>query len=142
MAMNRDAWTAVAATIAVVAVIAVGMHVLGGPRKQRMMQSDLRTLQTLGQLASQIDLAWATSARVLPANLERFPQSVKQNPLTNKPLVYRPKSNSAYELCATFATDSRTLQAANTFDPWAHPKGDYCFQLDAAQQVTPVPFSY
>ena len=138
--MNRNTWAATVATIAVVAVITLGLRVLGGPGTQRLVQSDLRTLRTLGGLAQQIKFTWDSSGKVLPANLEKFPNSVKQNPVTNKFFTYRPKSNSEYELCATFATDSRDLQNTNEF--WAHPKGDYCFQLDASQQVPQVPYYY
>jgi hypothetical protein len=140
--MNRDTWAATVATIAVVAVIALGLRVLGGPGTQRLVQSDLHTLQKLGELAEKIKFTWDSSGKVLPANLERFPNSVKQDPVTNKSFIYRPKSNSEYELCATFATDSRNLQAPKTNDLWAHPKGDYCFELDAAQQVPQVPYYY
>jgi hypothetical protein len=140
--MNRDTWAAIVATIAVLAVIALGLHSLGGPRTQRLIQSDLRTVRTLGELAQQIKFKWDNSGKVLPANLEKFPDSVKQNPVTKKPFTYHPKSNSEYELCATFVIDSRTLHAQDTSDLWAHPKGDYCFQLDASQQVPQVPYYY
>jgi len=46
----------------------------------------------------------------------------KQDPLTHKPFVYRPKSNSAYELCATFATDNRHQEPGEAEDAWRHPK--------------------
>jgi hypothetical protein len=140
--MNRNTWAAAVATIAVVAVIILGLRVLGGPGSQRLIQSDLRTLQTLGELAQKIKFKWDGSGKLLPASLEEFPNSAKQNPVTNKFFTYRRKSNSEYELCTTFATDSRNLQAQNTNDLWAHPKGDYCFQLDASQQVPQVPYYY
>jgi hypothetical protein len=140
--MNRDTWAAAAATIAVVVVVTLGLRVLGGPGTQRLVQSDLRTLRTLGELAQHIKFIWDSSGKVLLANLEKFPNSVKQDLVTNKSLTYHPKSNSEYELCAIFATDSRNFQAQHTNDTWAHPKGDYCFQLDASQQVPQVPNYY
>jgi hypothetical protein len=140
--MNRDTRAAIVATIAVIAVVILGLRIMGGPRNQRLVQSDLRALQKLGELAQQIKFTWESSGKVLPANLEKFPGTIKQNPVTNKPFTYRPTSNSEYELCATFATASRNLQAQDTSDLWAHPEGDYCFQLDASQQVPPVPYYY
>ena len=140
--MNRDTWAAIVAAIAVVAVVILGLRILGGPRNQRLVQSDLRTLQKLGELAQRIKVTWDSSGKVLPADLEKFPTSIRQNPLTKKFFTYRPKSNSEYELCATFATDSRNLQGQNTNDLWAHPEGDYCFHLDASQQVPQVPYYY
>ena len=106
------------------------------------MQSDLRTTRTLAELARQINLRWASSGKILPDNLEKFPNSVKQDPVTAISFSYHPKSNNEYELCATFATDNRDLQATNPNDHWTHPKGDYCFQFEASQQVPFVPSYY
>lgn len=141
--MNRDTWAAIVATIAVLAVVILGLYVTGGPGKQRLIQSDLRTVRSVGNLAQQIKFKWESSGRVLPTDLEKFPETARQNPLTNKTFAYRPKSPSEYELCATFATDTRSAQVEDTNNhPWAHPIGDYCFQLDASQQVPQVPYYY
>ncbi len=140
--MNRDTWAAIAATIAVVVVIILGFRVLGGPGRQRLVQSDHRTVRALAELAQQIKQSWDSSGKVLPANLDKFPASVKQDPLTHKSFTYRPKSNGEYELCATFALDSREAQDQNPDEHWAHPKGDYCFPLDAAKPVPQAPYYY
>jgi hypothetical protein len=146
--MNRDTWAAIAATIAVVVVIILGFRVLGGPGRQRLVQSDHRTVRAIAELAQQIKQSWDSSSnrdtlgKVLPANLDKFPASAKQDPVTHKPFTYRPKSNGEYELCATFALDSREAQDQNPDEHWAHPKGDYCFHLDAAQQVPQAPYYY
>jgi hypothetical protein len=140
--MNRDVWATIAATIAVVVVVILGFHALGGPRSQRLIQSDHRTLRALSRLSEQINTKWTSSVGVLPANLDGFPDSEKRNPVTNKPFVYHPKAGNAYELCATFATDSHDSQGQDSTDSWAHPKGDYCFQLDASQPAPPLPNSY
>jgi hypothetical protein len=140
--MSRNTWAAGVATIAVVAVIILGLRVLGGPGRQRLIQADLRTVQTLGALAQQIQTTWNISGKVLPPNLDKFPDSVQQNPATKKSFVYHPKSASAYELCATFATDTRDLPTQNAVESWAHPKGDYCFQLDVLQPVPQIPYFY
>jgi hypothetical protein len=142
MLMNRNTLAAIVATIAVIPVVILGFCVLGGPGTQRMVQSDLRTIRTLAELSQQINLKWVSSDKTLPPNLESFPNSTTRDPAAHKSFAYRPKSNSEYELCATFATDSRDPRAQTTNDPWAHPKGDYCFQLDASQQVPPVPYDY
>ncbi len=140
--MNRDRWAAVLATIAVVVVLILGLHVMGTPGKQRLIQADFRTVQALGQLSQQIKMAWNNSEKVLPESLEKVPNAVKQDPVTKKPFTYHPKSGSQYELCATFATDDRELQTQNPNNSWVHPKGDYCFQLDASQDVLQVPYYY
>ena len=133
---------AIGATVVVVAVVILGFRVLGGPSTQRLVQADLRTVRAMAQLAGQIELKWNGSNKVLPANLDQFPSSEKQNPITKKLFDYRPKSNSEYELCTTFLTNSRDQQLPDTPDSWAHPAGDYCFHLDAGQPVQQVPYFY
>ena len=61
---------------------------------------------------------------------------------THKPFVYHLKSTSAYELCATFATDNRHQEPGEAEDAWRHPKGDFCFPLDATQSVPNGPYYY
>ncbi len=140
--MNRDTWAAVVATIVVIAVIILGLRVLGGPHNQRLVQADQRTLQTLGNLAQQIKVNWESSGKILPANLDKFPPSARRNPITKEAFVYRPNPGSAYDLCATFLTDTRNRPNQNGDELWNHPQGYYCFHLDAAQQVPSVPYYY
>jgi hypothetical protein len=70
------------------------------------------------------------------------PKKEKQNPLTHKPFVYRPKSNTAFELCATFATDNRHQEPGEAEEAWRHGKGDFCFPLDATQSIPQAPYYY
>lgn len=140
--MSRDAWAAIAATIAVVVVGILGFRVLGGPANQRLVQADLQKVRTIAELARQINTRWMTGGKALPANLDHFPAAAKQDPVSGVAFAYHPKSTEEYELCATFATDSRDVPKANTADPWIHPKGDHCFQFEASQAVPFVPYSY
>ncbi len=119
--MSRDGWAAVAATVGVVVVAILGFRVLGSPASQRLAQADLRTVRALAELAQQINQRWATGTRPLPADLSKLPSALKQDPVTGKPFVY-PKVNTA--------------------DPWIHPRGEYCFQFQAAGQVLEIPYSY
>jgi hypothetical protein len=140
--MNKDRLAAIAATIVVVVVIIFGLRALGGRQNQRQIQGDLQTLRRLSELTQRIQATWLESGKMLPANLDRFPAAMTRSPFTQKPFAYHPKSGSEYELCATFLTDSRKLQPENPDDRWAHPKGDYCFPLDAALPMPPVPYYY
>ena len=140
--MNRNTWAAALASIAVIVVLILGFRVLGGPGRQRLVRSDQRRVQLLAELAQQIKAKWQSSDRVLPASLDEFPRLMTQDPFTAKPFTYRPKSNGQYELCATFATNSRELSNPSTADPWAHPQGDYCFRLDASMNVPLAPYYY
>src|SRR4029077_17129069 len=140
--MSRDAWAAIAATVAVAVVVILGFRVLGGPANQRLVQADLRTVRALAELARQINQRWATGARPLPANLDKLPSAAKQDPVSGKPFIYPAKSNEEYELCATFATDGRDARATAPMDRWLHPKGEFCFQFQASEQVPFVPYNY
>jgi hypothetical protein len=142
--MNRDLWATLVASFAVLLAVILGFRALGGPGTQRLIQSDRRTVQTLAQLAQKINSRWHSSAKGLPANLDQVPGAEQRDPITHQPLLYHPKFGSEYELCATFATDSRDQrpQNPNGKDEWAHPKGAYCFQLDASQQVPQAPYNY
>jgi hypothetical protein len=138
--MNRNSWAAIAATTAVVVVVILGFRVLGGPATQRLVQSDLRTVRALTELARQINQSWVSAGKILPGDLEKFPDATKQDPISARSFGYRRKSNDEYELCATFATDNRDMPVTNPKDRWTHPKGDYCFEFEASQQVPSVPY--
>jgi hypothetical protein len=138
--MSRDGWAAIAATVGVVVVAILGFRVLGSPASQRLAQADLRTVRALAELAQQINQKWATGARPLPADLNKLPSALKQDPVSGKPFVYHAKSNDEYELCTRLATDNRDAPTVNAADPWIHPRGEYCFQFQASGQVTAIPY--
>ena len=140
--MSRDVWAGVAATVAVVVVVILGFRVLGGPANQRLVQADQRRVNALSELARQINSRWSTGARPLPADLEKIPSAMRQDPVSGKAFVYHAKSNDEYELCATFATDDRDARATAPTDRWLHPKGEFCFPFQASEQVPFVPYSY
>jgi hypothetical protein len=140
--MSRDVWAGIAATLAVVVAAILGFRVLGGPANQRLVQADLRKLNTLSQLAQQINQRWVTDGKTLPVNLEKLPSSVKQDPVSGAPFVYHAKSSEDYELCATFASDNRDAPPVNNENSWTHPKGEHCFQFQASGQVPWVPYGY
>ena len=140
--MSRDTWAAVGATVLVIVVVILGFRVLGGPANQRLVQADLRKVNTLSQLAQQINQKWTTGGKTLPSNLDKFPSSLKQDPVGGKAFVYHAKSNDEYELCATFATDDRDAGINTAADHWIHPKGDFCFQFQASEQVPWAPYNY
>jgi hypothetical protein len=121
--------------------LGLGFRFLGGPGTQRLVRADDARVHLLEQLAQNIGQTWLNS-KTLPSNLDRFPVIAKQDPITKTPFVFHAKSGSEYELCATFATDNHEEDATNTPSQWVHPKGDYCFQLDAAKPVPNAPYYY
>ena len=139
--MNRNIWAMSLATIIVVAVIILGFRVIGSPKTQRLIKSDVSTLRVLQNLAQKIKFS-RTSGQGLPANLDQFPDSEKKNPVTNKFFTYRPKTDTAYELCTTFAAEGPNFEVGDTHADWAHPQGDYCFQLNTSHDVPQIPYYY
>lgn len=140
--MSRDTRAALVAAIAIVVVIVLGFRLLGGPGTQRLIRSDERTVRSLAELGQKIQQKWRASDSQLPPTLDSFSEKEKQDPLTHKPFVYHPKSSSAYELCATFVTDNRHQEPGEAEDAWRHPKGDFCFPLDATQSIPQAPYYY
>ncbi|MGA2094894.1 MAG: hypothetical protein ABSH39_01220 [Candidatus Acidiferrum sp.] len=140
--MNRNVWATLLAAVAVIVVLILGFRFLGSPSKQRLVRADYKNVQALASLAQQINSAWDKSEKALPDDLDKINGVVKKDVLTGKPFLYHPKKHSEYELCATFATDSHELPNTNADDPWRHPKGDYCFQLDAAKPVPQAPYNF
>jgi hypothetical protein len=142
--MSRDKLAAIAAVLAVMLVILLGFHFLGSPASQRLIQSDMRTLQALSQLATQIQIKAHDSNNEIPANLNSFPESVRQDPITRKLFLYTPKSKTTYDLCATFLAKSPDAPSPSASqsneDRWSHPAGDHCFSLDATQPVPSAPY--
>jgi len=141
--MNRNTWAIVTATASVLVILILGFRFLGSPGSQRKVQSDLRRVRLLSALAEQVNYKWNSSGKALPGNLDSFPNSMKQDPVSGKTFLYKPKPDNKYELCANFATDNRDEQNTGVNDPnarWLHPKGDFCFEFDASQPVPMAPY--
>lgn len=139
--MNRNSGAAIAALVFVGTVAALGFCVLGGPGHERRVHQDIRSVESLSNLAQEINESWASSGEVLPNNLDRFPADATRDSATHAPFVYHPRVGSHYELCAAFLTSNREEQQNEGFF-WRHPKGEYCFQLDASVRAPQAPFMY
>jgi hypothetical protein len=137
MRMSKDAWLAVAATIVVVVVLILGFLQLGGPRTQRLIQADQKRVNALKTLAWEVKSRWKDSSHVLPPSLDAFARTNTKDPITGVPYEYHVIAGSQYELCATFARADKS-GAAEGNPSWDHPRGHYCFQLDASRPAQPA----
>jgi uncharacterized protein DUF5671 len=140
MRWSRNARAAAATSSTVALAIVLGFLSLGRPSVQRLVQADNKRVANLGELANQIKSKWMSSNHVLPSNIDGVPSaSFLKDPVTHAPYEYRAKGANKYELCATFSTDTRqdTPQGEDAF--WNHPKGHFCFALDASE-ATPQGF--
>lgn len=129
------------ATAAVVVVsFCVGLGVAGTPSKQRHIEADLKRVEDLQRIASAINV-WHKRAEIeksfapLPATLtdlqaKGLSPSQIVDPETKIPYEYHAKSDTSYQVCATF---SAAEDQARVTQFWYHGKGQTCFSLDASQ---------
>lgn len=136
MPKRSDLVMAAAALSAVLVVLVLGFHYLGSPANQRAINSDERRIDDLRSIAQWIHSRPLPLPATLTESAQNSPASLT-DPVTHAPYEYHPKSGTAYELCATFATARRADE--DTYRPrspfWNHPKGRYCYQLDAGQGI-------
>lgn len=130
--------------ILVIVGIGAAFKILGSPAQQRRVSLDQQRVQNLGDIARQLKMrAEETSAAEskLPAQLPEELNFVR-DPVTDEPYDYQRLSESTYELCATFATDSSEYARDESwFDSqWRHPEGRYCYELTSSLE-TPMPES-
>lgn len=142
---------AIAATLAVVLGIISGFWILGTPQRQRLIAADRERISDLINISNQL-YQRANNAQSLdqpfelPASLDqasRIGQAAQTDPITNQPYTYRRLSNTTYELCATFATDTSTYSLQPTPNGanqrWQHPVGEHCFEFDVLE---PAQYAY
>jgi hypothetical protein len=140
--LSFDQIFAIVATVAVLWGIGAGFWVLGTPGRQRLISADRQRLQDLNQIAQ--ELHWRAEAQdnyELPASLPD--DDLQQDPLTGQPYEYIRLTETTYQLCAEFATDSSTYPLQNRQPnrdraKWSHPQGRHCFEFDLTQQPSGV----
>ncbi len=126
------------ATAAVVAGIIAGFWILGTPGRQRAISSDRQRISDLVAMAQNLhqDYQAQQDGFQLPETLDANEQ--RSDPLTNQPYEYQRLSDTTFELCASFDTDSSTYPFSNRPRPpetrqWEHPEGRHCFEFDVTE---------
>lgn len=137
---------ALMASIAVAIGVVAGFWVLGGPNRQRLISADRERIEDLRSIAWRLyqesEKAQDRGQPVeLPESLEGRNSAV--DPITNLAYEYRRLSQTTYELCAEFATDSsdyplRQAPRNREENEWRHPQGRYCFELDVSEAPSPI----
>lgn len=134
--LSFDRAFASAATLAVVGGIVAGFWVLGTPGRQRAIAADRQRIQDLQAIAFELHGRSQSPADFeLPAELDDGQRRV--DPLTDEPYSYQRLSESSYELCAQFDTDSSTYPLQNATQEnefWQHPEGQHCFEFELGEQ--------
>ncbi|NJM99389.1 MAG: hypothetical protein HC800_21640 [Phormidesmis sp. RL_2_1] len=136
---SSDQTFVVISAVSVMTAIVVGFWLLGSPSQQRLLSLDRQRVDDLSSIAYELQAQFSGSgadpATPLP---EQLPGSLTNrgialDPVNAEPYAYRRLSDTTYELCATFATESINLdEAAPAFnnDYWPHPEGRHCFEVD------------
>ena len=147
--MSQSKFDRIFALIAIIAVaigIVAGFWVLGTPNRQRLIAADRERIQDLRSIVWRLyEAAEKAQDRGQPIEL---PESLEgrdrpTDPITNLAYEYRRLSETTYELCAEFATDSNTYLLGQTRrnepeNDWRHPQGRHCFEFDVAKDALPV----
>lgn len=142
-AKTRSLRFGIAAAAAVVVSFCVGLGVAGSPSAQRHIEADVTRVQDLQRIANVINM-WYKRAEIeksiapLPATLsdlraKGLSPSQIVDPETKIPYEYHAKSETGYQVCATF---SAAEDQAGVTHFWYHGKGQTCFTLDASQPPT------
>jgi hypothetical protein len=139
-AKTRSLKFGIAAAAIVVVSFCIGLGVAGTPSEQRRIEADLKRVQDLQGIANAINI-WHKRAEIqksstsLPATLKDLtgkgvsPSQIV-DPETKMPYEYHAKSDTNYEVCATFSATEDQPRATQF---WYHGKGHTCFTLDASR---------
>ena len=139
--LSTDRAFAMISLVSVVAAVIAGFWLLGSPSQQRLIALDgdrIRDLQAIAREIQDFPGEDSVPPESLPAPRNGFNDF--RDPVTDEPYEYRRLSETHYELCATFATDSQAQRrpplAQN--DRWQHPAGRHCFEIPV-QTAQPIP---
>ena len=126
-------WLLVLAGLVVVATVIGAIVVMGSPGEQRKMRIDEDRINDLRAIEAAVRLHRKDTG-ALPedlATLDARPGVALDlaDPQSAAPYEYRRDGTDAFELCASFATDSGDRRARLDWQglEWAHGTGRHCF---------------
>ena len=115
-----------------------GFWLVGSPSRQRSIAADQQRWQDLDTIADKLhqDYLADPSHYQLPQGLSS--DASPTDPITNQPYGYQRLSDRRYQLCASFATDSRRdplVKNSQRSDQTArqHPQGRHCRGFDVSR---------
>ena len=140
---KRKIWLGVS-TAVVLASIVWGFSVLGSPYTQRLFKYDQQKVSDLQNINSAIQ-SYFYNNKALPKTLDEMSDSnyyinTVMDQQTGQSYEYIKKSDTEYQLCADFNTDSNDKNKRSNridilmpygSDSWTHPAGNYCFKKTA-----------
>ena len=138
------------ALLVVLGAVVLGFFVAGSPQRARDIRADEERIQDLEQIRNGVN-AFFTAEGIIPESLDELresgrlfaPEATLVDPLTKEPYGYRPLTDTAFELCASFSLPGEPADGMHerpmpafptgkeTFVSWAHPAGKHCFSIEA-----------
>lgn len=122
----------------VLVAVAGSFLIIGSPQSERLFRIDDQRVNDLSIIQSQVVFHWQ-GTQTLPDILEQLEDplsgvSIPHDPVTGEEYEYRPTGELSFELCATFAKETRarpdTVRTPPPFpvnDSWHHGAGRTCF---------------
>lgn len=124
----------IGAVVSVLVLISVigGFFLLGSPFEERQYRIDEERVRDLTLIQSEITFYWQAKQE-LPESLEDLDDpirnfSVPTDPETEEAYGYQQVDATTFELCATFAKESRDERNRFGSDSWEHEAGETCFE--------------
>mgnify|MGYP001582344461 CR=1 FL=1 len=122
---------------AVVIVVGIGFYLSGTPSNARAEKLDQQRVNDLTQIQNAVE-NYYTTRNILPKTFDDLKNQYGYielvDPLTHEQYEYRETATTAYELCATFQTDTTNEKQTFVrpkypgFEPlWQHPAEKKCF---------------
>jgi len=132
---------ALAAAGAILLSLGLGFLKAGSPGDRRARAEDRRRVEDLHAIAVRMHSHWTAQRPLAEAKLPATIQDLTSgtgaalasiDPFRGTPYPYTELSGPKYRLCAAFATSNREPEPASQ-PAWAHPKGQFCYELDASK---------
>jgi len=142
MKLTRDTAAAVMAIAAICIVVGLGFWKTRGPGSQRLIRADEKRIQSIGQLAGQLNYYYGQHNQQLPATLSEEQKQASKDPVTGRTLEYHAGAGSKFALCTDFSAPSPEDYKDIPYQFWKHPQGHKCFEFEAGGQMPQVPYSY
>jgi len=142
MKLTRDTLAALLAMGAIFIVVGLGFWKTRGPGSQRLIRADEKRIQSIGQLANQINMLYGQHDKQLPSALTEEQRRASKDPLTKRPLEYAAGTGAKFSLCTEFSAPSPEDYKDAPYDFWQHPAGHKCFEFQAGGTIPQVPYFY
>lgn len=133
----------VMSSIKIIAIIAIGFYITGGPAHQRNLRIDQQTITDLDIIVSHVN-GFYVDKKALPQDKDELIKSINTfvidepiEKLRDGVYNYKATSSKSFELCADFLTetndDKNIGRDAYQNNNFSHPKGNHCFKKEVIE---------